>query len=98
MSELLQLLANGLVTGSIISIGAVGLTLVYGILRIVNFAHGEYLTFGAFMAFVVNVTWGGGMIAAVAFAVAMTALLGVTLEFVLWRPMRKKGAGKAARG
>jgi neutral amino acid transport system permease protein len=93
MNELLQLLANGLVTGSIISLGAIGLTLVYGILRIVNFAHGEYLTFGAFMAFLVNVTWGGQMIAAVAFAIAVTALLGVTLEFVLWRPMRKKGAG-----
>jgi neutral amino acid transport system permease protein len=93
MSELLQLLANGLVTGSIISIGAIGLTLVYGILRIVNFAHGEYLTFGAFMAFLVNVSWGGHMVAAVAFAMAVTALLGVTLEFVLWRPMRNKGAG-----
>jgi neutral amino acid transport system permease protein len=93
MSELLQLLANGLVTGSIISIGAIGLTLVYGILRIVNFAHGEYLTFGAFMAFLVNVSWGGHMVAAVAFAIALTALLGVTLEFALWRPMRNKGAG-----
>ncbi len=93
MSELLQLLANGLVTGSIISIGAVGLTLVYGILRIVNFAHGEYLTFGAYMAFLVNVSWGGHMVAAVAFAIAVTALLGVTLEAVLWRPMRNKGAG-----
>jgi neutral amino acid transport system permease protein len=93
MSELLQLLANGLVTGSIISIGAIGLTLIYGILRIVNFAHGEYLTFGAFMAFLVNVGWGGHMVAAVAFAMAVTALLGVTLEFVLWRPMRNKGAG-----
>ena len=93
MSELLQLLANGLVTGSIISIGAIGLTLVYGILRIVNFAHGEYLTFGAFMAFLVNVTWGGHMVAAITFAIALTALLGVTLEFVLWRPMRNKGAG-----
>jgi neutral amino acid transport system permease protein len=93
MSELLQLLANGLVTGSIISIGAVGLTLVYGILRIVNFAHGEYLTFGAFMAFLVNIGWGGPMVAAVGFAILVTALLGVTLEFVLWRPMRRKAAG-----
>jgi neutral amino acid transport system permease protein len=91
--ELLQLLANGLVTGSIISIGAVGLTLVYGILRIVNFAHGEYLTFGAYMAFVVNISWGGSMVLAVAFAVAMTALLGVALEFALWRPMRNQRAG-----
>jgi branched-subunit amino acid ABC-type transport system permease component len=45
------------------------------------------------MAFLANVSWGGHMVAAVAFAIAMTALLGVTLEFVLWRPMRNKGAG-----
>jgi neutral amino acid transport system permease protein len=93
MSEFLQLLANGLVTGSIISLGAIGLTLVYGILKIVNFAHGEYLAFGAFMAFVVNITWGGHMVLAVLYAVAMTALLGIALELVLWRPMRGKGAG-----
>ena len=54
----MQLIANGLVTGSIIAIAAIGLSLVYGILKIVNFAHGEYLTFGAYMAFLVNVTLG----------------------------------------
>jgi neutral amino acid transport system permease protein len=91
--ELAQLVANGLVTGSIIALAAVGLSLVYGILKIVNFAHGDYLTFGAFMAFVVNVTWGGSMVFAVLFAMAMTALLGVALEFALWRPIRNKGAG-----
>ena len=41
MNEFLQLLANGLVTGSVIAIAAVGVSLVYGILRIVNFAHGD---------------------------------------------------------
>jgi branched-subunit amino acid ABC-type transport system permease component len=93
MSELLQLIANGLVTGSIIAIAAIGLSLVYGILKIVNFAHGEYLTFGAYMAFVVNVTLGGPMVTAVLFAMAATALLGIVLEFILWRPMRARGAG-----
>ena len=93
MTELLQLLANGLVTGSIIALGAIGLSLVYGILRIVNFAHGDYLTFGAFMAFAANVTWGVPIAAAVLFAMAATALMGVSLEFTLWRPMRRKRAG-----
>jgi neutral amino acid transport system permease protein len=93
VSELVQLIANGLVTGSIIAIAAVGLTLVYGILRIVNFAHGEYLTFGAFMAFVVNVTWGANMVVAVLYAMVITAFLGIAIEFALWRPMRNKGAG-----
>ena len=58
MTELLQLVANGLVTGSIIAIAAVGMSLVYGILRIVNFAQGEYLAYGAYAAFVVNVRLG----------------------------------------
>lgn len=93
MSQLLQLLANGLVTGSIIAIAAIGLSLVYGILKIVNFAHGDFLTFGAFMAFVANITWGSSMVVAVAFAMLATATLGVVLEFVLWRPIRRKGAG-----
>ena len=86
MSELAQLLANGLVTGSIIAIAAIGLTLVYGILGIVNFAHGEYLAFGAFTAFAANVTLGWPIAAAIVVAMGATALLGVGLEYGLWRP------------
>jgi neutral amino acid transport system permease protein len=93
MSELAQLVANGLVTGSIIAIAAVGLSLVYGILKVVNFAHGEYLTFGAFAAFAVNVSWGRSMVASVLVAVAACALLGCTLELGLWRPLRRRGSG-----
>ena len=93
MSQLLQLVANGLVTGSIIAIAAIGLSLVYGILKIVNFAHGDFLTFGAFIAFAVNITYGQNMVIAVAAAMLATAALGVLLEFVLWRPIRNRGAG-----
>jgi neutral amino acid transport system permease protein len=93
VSEFLQLLVNGLVTGSIIAIAAVGLTLMYGILGIVNFAYGDYLTFGAYMAFVANVTWGLPMIPSVLFAMLAGATLGVALEFALWRPMRRRRAG-----
>ncbi len=93
MSELAQLLVNGVVTGSIIALAAIGISLVYGILRIVNFAHGDYLTFGTYAAFLVNVTWSGNMLLATVFAIVATALLSVALELVLWRPMRRKGAG-----
>jgi neutral amino acid transport system permease protein len=93
LNELLQLTANGLVTGSIIAIAAIGLSLVYGILKIVNFAHGDFLTFGAFMAFVVNITWGGHIALGVLFAILVAALLGIGLEFTLWRPLRGKGVG-----
>jgi neutral amino acid transport system permease protein len=93
VSELAQLIANGLVTGSIIAIAAVGVSLVYGILRIVNFAHGDYLVFGAYVALAVNVAWGGHIVLAALAAVAATAILSVGLEFALWRPLRRKGAG-----
>jgi neutral amino acid transport system permease protein len=84
---------NGLSTGSIYALGAVGLTLVYGILKLVNFAHGDFLTFGAYMAYLVNVTWGLPLVVAVFWAMAMTAVLGIFLEKVMWGPMRARGAG-----
>jgi branched-chain amino acid transport system permease protein len=84
---------NGLSLGSVYALGAVGLTLVYGILKLVNFAHGEFLTFGAYMAYVVNVTWGGPLVLGILFAVLMTALLGVLFERVMWGPMRARKAG-----
>ena len=52
----MQLLANGLVTGSVIALAAAGVSIVYGILRLVNFAYGDYMTFGAFTAVYFNVT------------------------------------------
>ena len=84
---------TGLSSGAIHALGAVGLTLVYGILKLVNFAHGDFLTFGAYMAFVVNITWGAPLVLAILFAIAATALLGVALEKVMWGPMRARGAG-----
>jgi len=84
---------NGLSLGAIYALGAVGLTLVYGILKLVNFAHGDFLTFGAYMAYLVNVTWGVPLVVAVFWAMAMTALLGVFFERILWGPMRAKRAG-----
>jgi len=84
---------NGLVSGSYFALGAVGLTLVYGTLKLVNFAHGDLLTFGAYLAFLANVTWGLPLVVAAAFAVVCAAALGVATERVMWRPMRAKGAG-----
>jgi neutral amino acid transport system permease protein len=88
-----QATVNGLVSGSYFALGAVGLTLVYGILRLVNFAHGDFLTFGAYMAFLANVTFGLPFVAGVLFAVVATAIIGVGFELSMWRPMRRKGAG-----
>jgi neutral amino acid transport system permease protein len=84
---------NGLSLGAIYALGAVGLTLVYGILKLVNFAHGDFLTFGAYMAYLVNVTWGLPLAVGILFAMATTALLGIAFELIMWRPMRARRAG-----
>lgn len=93
LHDVAQASLNGLTLGVVYALGAVGLTLVYGILRLVNFAHGDFLTFGAYMAYLVNVTWGMPLAAAIFFAMATTALLGLFFERTMWRPMRAKGAG-----
>jgi neutral amino acid transport system permease protein len=84
---------NGLSTGAIYALGAIGLTLVYGILKLVNFAHGDFLTFGAYMAYLVNVTWGMPLALGILFAMLTTAIMAIAFETVLWRPMRSRGAG-----
>jgi neutral amino acid transport system permease protein len=91
--EAAQTTVNGIVTGTYFALGAVGLSLVFGVLRLVNFAHGDFLTFAAYIAILFGTTLGLPIVAAGAFAVAATAGLAVASEFVLWRPMRARGAG-----
>jgi neutral amino acid transport system permease protein len=93
LHDVAQRSLTGLSSGAIYALGAVGLTLVYGILKLVNFAHGDFLTFGAYMAYLVNITWGMPLVLGIFFAMAMTALLGIFLEKVMWGPMRARGAG-----
>lgn len=87
-----QVSVNGLVSGSYFALGAVGLTLVYGILKLVNFAHGDMLTFGVYIALLVSVTLGAPFFIGVLAAVVATAALGVTFERILFRPMRDRNA------
>ena len=90
MTELVQLVANGAVEGSILALAALGVTLIYGLLRIANFAYGEYMTLGAYVAYIANVTFGLSIaLAALAAAVAI-ALYSVALEYVFWRPLRRR--------
>jgi neutral amino acid transport system permease protein len=91
--DVAQTALNGLSLGSVYALGAVGLTLVYGILKLVNFAHGDFLTFGAYMAFLVNVTWGGPLVLGILFGMAATALMAVSFEKIMWGPMRARKAG-----
>ena len=87
-------LANGLVTGSVIAIAAVGVSLVYGILRLVNFAYGDLMAFGALVGVALqrHARPADGRSPPL-LAMVATAVLSVALEAVLWRPLRARGAG-----
>ena len=93
---MLQLLVNGLVLGSIIALAAIGLSMIYGILNFANFAHGDFLALGAYLSFVFSVMLGLNFILAGALAVALTALIAVGCDYVIWKPMRAKGADRVA--
>jgi neutral amino acid transport system permease protein len=92
-TELAQATVNGIVAGNYYALGAVGLTLIFGVLRLVNFAHGEFLTLGAYLMLLFGY-FDLPLIAAAALGVAATAVFSLTLEISVWRPVRRRGAGE----
>jgi neutral amino acid transport system permease protein len=86
-----QLLFNGLAVGSIIALAAVGLTLTYGILRLSNFAHGDFMTLGAYLTWVVN-DRGVNLWLSMIFGAAGTVIAMLIAERLLWKPMRDRRA------
>lgn len=87
---LLEQLINGITTGSIYAIVALGYTLVFGVLGIINMAHGEIFMFGAFMGVLVTSTWHGPLWLAFVVATGVTAVMGYFLERFALRPLRGK--------
>lgn len=95
---LLQQTINGLTLGSIYALIALGYTLVYGILRLINFAHSEVFMTGAYFGlFAINLFTGANMFGgspalqiagAMLFSMLLTGLLGVVLDLVAYRPLR----------
>jgi branched-subunit amino acid ABC-type transport system permease component len=95
VTEFLQAVVFGLVEGSVISVGAVGLTLSYGVTRFINFAYGEFLAYGAFLALFLSGAVAGGAIplpVAALVAVLLVGLLGVAVSRVFFRPIADRGA------
>ena len=84
----LQHLANALALGSLYALIAIGYTMVYGILRLINFAHGDVFMLGAYLAFYSVVTFLLPWWATFLIAIALTAAFGVVLERVAYRPLR----------
>jgi branched-chain amino acid transport system permease protein len=96
MSRALQLAVEGIKFGLIIAMTAVGLSLIFGTTGLVNFAHGELVTFGAIAAWVVNVTLGVHFFLATIIAIAIGAVAGGLLDRGLWAPLRRRGTGLIA--
>jgi branched-chain amino acid transport system permease protein len=87
----LQQLINGVSLGSIYALIALGYTMVYGIVLLINFAHGDILMIGAYTAFFVLSAIGGGpigMLAAFVVSMILCAVCGISIERLAYRPLR----------
>lgn len=89
MEQLLQQLVNGISLGSIYALIALGYTMVYGIINLINFAHGDIYMIGAYIGFAATTFFGMGFIPALIVSMIMSAALGVVVEKVAYKPIRK---------
>jgi branched-chain amino acid transport system permease protein/neutral amino acid transport system permease protein len=96
-----QYLVNGIIVGSIIALGALGITLIYGILKFAHFAHGDMMMFGAYVALAALVgggsigpfSFGWGMIFAMFVSLAVLGAGSIAIDRVVYRPLRQRGSG-----
>ncbi len=100
LESLIQNIINALQWGSFYALIALGYTLVYGVLTLINFAHGDVFMVGAYIAFfvatfcltVLGLPGWVALILVIPLTMILTSLVGVTLERIAYRPLRKKGA------
>ncbi len=91
IQQFLQQCINGLVIGQIYSLIALGYTMVFGILGFINFAHGEIYMMGAFFGLVLVGTGAFNFVTALILSIVLTAVLGVVIEFFVYKPVRRRG-------
>lgn len=89
LNSIIEQLINGLRTGSIYALIALGYTMVYGIAKMINFAHGDIIMVGAYALFVFVTTLQLPVVPAVILTIIFCALLGVITEKVAYKPLRK---------
>ena len=88
LSYILQQLINGLQLGAVYALIALGYTMVYGVLRLINFAHGDIFMFGAFTAYYLISKWDVPIYLVFPITMAVTGLLGFLIEKIAYRPLR----------
>lgn len=91
MINFINQIINGLSTGSMYALVAIGYTMVYGIAKMINFAHGEIIMVGAYLTYVVFSVLGMPVVAIIA-SIAGCALLGVVTEKVAYKPLRNSSS------
>lgn len=87
-----QIIANSLVRGAELSLLAIGLTMVYDILKFANFAHCDYAMLGAFLTYSLNRALGLNLLFSVVLAALVTGLVGIGIDKAIFKPLRKKEA------
>ena len=85
---MLQQLVNGLILGSVYALLALGYTMVYGIIKLINFAHGDIYMMGAFIGYYLINTYHMNFFIALILTMVLTAILGMVIEFLAYRPLR----------
>jgi neutral amino acid transport system permease protein len=93
LNRMIQRGADGLRLGLVIAMCAVGLSLIFGTTGLTNFAHGEMVTFGGLMAFLMNVTMGIPLLISAPIVVALGGLFGLALNVYIFGKLRKRGVG-----
>lgn len=91
MNLFLQLVANGLVLGAFYALSALGLTLVFGLMRVVNFAHGELYVIGGLLGWALTVVFGWNYFPALVVVVILLGILGYFIDQVLIARVRGQG-------
>ncbi|EFR43433.1 branched-chain amino acid ABC transporter permease [Streptococcus pseudoporcinus] len=85
---MLQQLVNGLILGSVYALLALGYTMVYGIIKLINFAHGDLFMMGAFIGYYLINVFHLNLFVALLLTMVFTACLGMLIEFLAYRPLR----------
>ncbi len=87
----LQALLNGLVEASVVVLAAMGLSLIYGVKRFANFAHGDMMTVGAYFTLFIMATTQAGLVVGLLSAMVFVALLGILCEFLIFSRLEGRG-------
>lgn len=88
MESFIQQMVNGISLGSIYALIALGYTMVYGIIKLINFAHGDIYMVGAFIGYGMIQNVGLGLVPAIVISMLLCAILGVVIEKIAYRPLR----------